>query len=278
MIPYILNRDEVINILVDDPGRYEKLILDEQVAESALSKSEVTVHLDAVTELGKLDGIEAFERSFWDGPEVDLVPILDLTNQLTRTFSVYIGNAITLFDKAFEEFMNKFHQSLQRAGTTLKAIDFTPEDVALLESSALSFVSEGEFLQAFTYDRLLTSQIVVKQVLNLPPTGFAVRERLIRHALNDPNQYSALIRFVIRVSYISHGAWTDLFTILAKQINQGPALCSAAQLVDLIERDVVFSCNLLCKSYEEIREMAAEQRRRAIGKSIKNCLEKGALS
>ena len=278
MIPYILNRDEVINILVDDPARYEKLIQDEQAAKSEYSKADVTVHLDAVTELGRLDEIEAFDKSFWDGPEVDLDPILDLTNQLTRTFSVYLGNAATLFDKAFEDFMNKFRQSLQGAGMSLKTIDFTPDDVALLETSAISFLSEGEFLQAFTYDRLLTSQIMMQQVVNLPSAGFSIREDLIKQGLNDASHFSALAKFVLRVSYISHGGWDDLFVILARQVGQGPSLCSGAQLVDLIERDVMFSCNLLCKSYGEIRELSPNQRKMAIQESIRNCLERGALS
>ena len=174
--------------------------------------------MDAVEELGKLDEIETFEKSFWDGPEVDLAPILDLTNQLTRTFSVYLGNAATLFDKAFEEFMDKFRGSLRKKGMILKTIDFTPDDVTLLESNAISFLSEGEFLQAFTYDRLLTSQIMINQVVNLPETGFSVREDLIRRAIHESSQFSGLVKFVLRVSYISHGAWDDLFPLLVKQV------------------------------------------------------------
>ena len=88
MIPYVLNRDEVIKLLFADPERFEKLVRDEHAAEAEQSKTDLTVHMDAVAELGKLDEIETFDQSFWDGPEVDLEPILNLTNQLTRTFSV----------------------------------------------------------------------------------------------------------------------------------------------------------------------------------------------
>ena len=278
MIPYILNRDEVINILVDDPARFEKLVQDEHAAEAELSKTDLTVHMDAVAELGKLDAIEAFDQSFWEGPEIDLNPILDLTNQLSRTFSVYLGNAATLFDKSFEEFMNRFRESLQRAGMVLKTVDFTPDDAALLESRAISFLSEGEFLQAFTYDRLLTSQIMMQQVVNLPSTGFSLREDLFRRALNESNQFAALSKFVLRVSYISHGAWDDLFPILVRQVYSGPERSRVAQLVDVIERDIVFSCNLLCRSYGEIRELSSDQRRQAIEESVRSCLEKGGLS
>ena len=67
MIPYILNREEVITMLMDDPARFEKLVQDEHADKSEYSKSDLTVKLDAAAELGKLDAVEAFERSFWDG-------------------------------------------------------------------------------------------------------------------------------------------------------------------------------------------------------------------
>ncbi len=274
MIPYVLNRDEVISMLMDDPTRFEKLVQDEQADRSEHSKSGLTVKLDAAAELGKLHSIEVFEQPFWDGPEIDLDPILDLVNQLARTFAVYAGNAVTLFDKAFEDFMQKFRQSLQRAGMTIMAVDFTADDGALLEESAISYLSKGEFLQAFTYERLLTSQTMIKQVVNLPAAGFSLRGDLIRRALHDPDLCIPLIKFVIRVSYISHGAWEDLFAAVADQIHTEPALCTSAGLVELIEQDSVFCCNLLCRSYAEIREWTPGQRRLAIEETLRTSREK----
>ncbi len=51
---------------------------------------------------------------------------------------------------------------------SLKAVDFTSDDVAVLGANAFSYLSSGEFLQAFTFDRLLSSQIMIKEVINLP--------------------------------------------------------------------------------------------------------------
>lgn len=226
--------------------------------------------MDVAKELEKLDKIEAFDRPFWDGPDVDLVPILDRTNQLTRTFAVYLGNASTLFDREFEDFMNKFRQSLQRAGMTLKTVDFTLDDVAVLETNAVSYVSAGEFLQAFTFERLLSSQIMIKQVVNLPSEGFALRENLIRHALKDPNLAPALVKFVLRVAYISQGSWEDLFPILVRIVRDEPGLCSSDRLLEWIEQDIVFSCNLLCRSYAEIREWPAAERKLALERGLSN--------
>jgi hypothetical protein len=270
MIPHVLDREEVIDILVGDPTLFEKLVLDEHGGNAELSKEDLTVKVDVAKELEKLDSLTVFEKSFWDGSEVDLSPILDLTNQLTRTFAVYIGNAATLFDRAFEDFMNKFRQSLQRAGMTLKTVDFTLSDVAVLETNAVSFLSSGEFLQAFTFDRLLSSQIMMKQVVNLPGSGFSLREDLIRYALNDPNLALALVKFVIRISYVSQGAWEELFPIVLRQVNEESGQCSPARLRELIEQDVVFACNLLCRSYAEIREWSAAQRKSAIESGLRD--------
>ena len=263
-IPHVLNQEEVIDILLKNPVLYERLVSDEHTKNSETSKEDLTIRIDVAKELEKLDGIDAIEKAFWDGPEAELSPILDSTNQLTRTFAVYLGNAATLLDRTFEDFMNKFRQSLQRAGMSVKAVDFTSDDVAVLWGNAISYISRGEFLQAFTFDRLLSSQIMIKEVINLPVQKLSLREDLVQHALNDSSLTSALIRFVLRISYVSQGAWDDLVPIVAGQIQERPGLCSPDRLLELIERDVVFSRNLLCRSYAEIREWPAEKRRAAI--------------
>jgi hypothetical protein len=274
MIPHVLSREEVIDILLGDPVLYEKLVQNEHAQNTELSKEDLTIKIDVARELEKLDVLDLSDPSFWDGPEVDLTSILNSTNDLTRTFSVYIGNAATLFDRAFEDFMNKFRQSLQRAGMTLKTVDFTLNDVAVLETNAVSSLTAGEFLQAFTFERLLSSQIMMRQVVNLPAKGFSLREDLIRYALTDQSLAVPLIKFVIRISYISQAAWDDLFPTVVRQVCDEAVLCTPAQLVELIEQDVVFSCNLLCGSYAEIREWPAAQRRSALENCIKSCRDK----
>jgi hypothetical protein len=273
MIPHVLTQEEVINLLVTNPSLYERMVQDEHTGKTELSKTDLTVKIDVAGELEKLDGLEAFDKLFWDGPEADLAPILDLTNQLSRTFAVYLGNAATLFDREFEEFMNKFRQSLQRAGMILKTVDFTMEDAAILESGARAYLAASEFLQAFTFDRLLGSQIMMKQVVNLPSAGFSLRENLIRYALKDPHLASPMIRFVLRVSYISQGVWEDLFATVMRMVREESGLCSSARIMELIEQDVVFSCNLLCQSYAEIREWPAAQRRSAFENALKKYRE-----
>jgi hypothetical protein len=150
----------------------------------------------------------------------------------------------------------------------LKTVDLTLDDVAIFREYAAAYLCTGEFLQAFTFDRLLSSQIMIEQVVNLPPRGFALREDLIRQALGQPDRASALVKFVLRISYISQGAWEDLFPLLARIVHQETGLYAPRQLVDLIEEDAVFLCNLLCSSYAELREQPPVERRRAIESSL----------
>ena len=266
MIPYILTQEEAVNILVDDPRQFEKMLREE--FDSDVSEGDLTMKLDALIELGKIDSLDQFERSSWLNSDEEISPILDLTNQLSRTFAVYVGNASTIFDKSFEDFMNRFRDSMQRAGMAVKTVDFTLDDVSALQETAESYLKAGEFVQAFTFDRLLSSQILIKQVVNLPAQGFALREDLIRSGLNHPDLWLKLSKFVMRMSYITQGAWEDLFPILTKMTRAKQGLCTSSQLVELIERDVVFSCNLLCKPYSELREWTPAQRKSAIESSL----------
>jgi hypothetical protein len=267
MIPAVLHREEVINMLVDDPELFAKLVREEHADKTELSKQDLTIKLDAVAELAKLDTLEAFDKPFWDGPEVDLQPILERTNQLTRTFAVYLGNAATLFDREVEIFMNKFRQSLQQAGMTMRTVDFSLEDMATFEDVTATYFDSGESLQAFTFEKLLSSQIMMKQVVTLPH-GYSLREQLIRRALRDPKLLPSIIRFVIRISYISQGSWDDMVPILLRIMQEERIKGATAKLVAAIEQDIVFSCNLLCRSYEELRQFTTDQRRRAIEGSL----------
>ena len=277
MIPTVLHREEVISIIVDDPERFARLVREEHTDQTELSREDLTVKLDAVSELAKLDRLETFDRSFWGGPEVDLAPILDLTHQLTRTFAVYLGNAATLFDREFEEFMVKFRRSLAEAGLTLRAVDFTPEDMTVFEETAIGYIAAGEGLQAFTYEKLLSSQIMMRQVVNLP-AGYLLRERMFRRALGDAALAPALIRFVIRISYISQGAWEDMVPALLGIVRESGDDAALRLVVDAAEKDVVFTCNLLCRPYDEIRSLDAGRRRREIAAALERYLDTGGGS
>jgi len=268
MIPYILNQEEVIKMLVDDPARFEALVQQEYSDRQECSKKDLTIQMDVSKEMGNFEALDAIEIPSWTGSEADFKPILEMTNQLARTFAVFMGNASTLFDKSLQEFMNKFRQALLQAGMDVRAIDFEKEDFSILRERAETYLLKGELLLAFTFDRLLSSQIMIREVISLAESESSLREDLIRRALQDASLSVPLIKFVLRVSYISHDAWGDLFSALAALTRNEPDLCSPLQLIDFIERDIVFSCNLLCKSFAELSQMPPALRKSAIESAI----------
>ncbi|MDR1727119.1 MAG: hypothetical protein LBT74_04210 [Acidobacteriota bacterium] len=261
MIPTVLHRDEAIDILVNDPARFARLVQEEDAGKTELSRVDLTVKFDAGVDLGKLN--RAVSPPLWGDHEADLGPILDDANHWVRTFSVYFGNAVTLFDKEFGKFIAKFRNSLEQSGMSLQVVDFTTEDAEVLENAASAHFAAGEFLYAFAFERLLGSQIMIRQVVNLPP-GFSLRERLMRNALRDAEFAPALMRFVLRISHVSQGTWGDLVPPLVRLAGETSGEKGMEALVDAAERDVVFSCNLLERPYEDIRRLPHDERRRLL--------------
>jgi hypothetical protein len=56
--------------------------------------------------------------------------------------------------------------------------------------------------------------------------------------------------------------------LLVRIVQQEPGLYAPRQLINLIEEDVVFLCNLLCSSYSELRQQLPAERRGAIERSL----------
>lgn len=272
MIPYILGQEQVIEILVRNPTVYEKLVHDEQRDRTEFASDRLTAKIDAVTELGQFEALDDFAVSFAGSgaSDVDLDPVLERVNHLTRTFAVYIGNMITIFEKEFQVFMEKFHQSLQQAGIALRVLDLMPEDMVELEKQAGGYLTAGLFLQAFSFDRMLNSQVITNELIRLPSSGYSFNRQLIRRGLKDAGLRSALVKFILRASYVSQGSWQDLFVSLATLVDQEPELYSKEALVEQIERDGVFCCNLLCESFSDLRKWTSGERRATIERRLEN--------
>jgi hypothetical protein len=272
MIPYILGQEQVIEILVRNPAVYEKLVRDEQRDRTEFASDRLTARIDAVAELGQFEALDAFAVSFAGagGSDVDLDPVLERVNHLTRTFAVYIGNMITIFEKEFQVFMEKFHQSLQQAGIVLRVLDLTPEDMVELERKAEAYLTAGLFLQAFSFDRMLNSQVITNELIRLPSAGYSFSRHLIRCGLKDAGLRSALVKFILRASYVSQGGWQDLFVSFATLVSQEPELCGRELLVERIEQDGVFCCNLLRESFSDLRKWTPGERRATIERRLED--------
>jgi len=277
-IPYILDQEQVVNILVGNPSFFEKLVREEQRDRTAFSSASLTAKLDAISELGQFEALDAFEVSFSgpSSPSVDPDAILDQLNRLTRTFVVYHGNMVTIFEKEFQEFMEKFRSSLQQSGMSLRTTELTPSDMVGLEKRAEDYLTTGQFLQAFSFDRLLNSQVITKGLVSLPAAGYSLSRNLMETAVEDVVLFTKLVKFVLRVCYVSQGTWQDLFATLLDLVDQEPARHRRSLLIDRIEQDGIFCCNLLCESYAVLREWPAGERRTAIERGLERWRRKPA--
>jgi hypothetical protein len=265
-IPYILGQEQVLEILVGNPDRFAELIRDEHHDKTEYAHDRLTAKIDAVTELGQFEALNAFDTSFAGGieSEADLEQVLGLINRLTRTFMVYTGNTMTIFEKEFQLFMEKLRQSLLQAGEALQAIELNPADTAGLEKKAEEYLCAGQFLQAFSCERLLNAEIITRELVRLPVSGEDLKRRLVKRGLSDVNLRSSLVRFILRACYISQGGWQDLFDTLVELADQEPEICDRSLLTDQIEQDGVFCCNLLGDSLANLKKWPAAEIRQAI--------------
>jgi hypothetical protein len=265
-IPYILGQEQVLEILVGNPDRFAELVRDEHHGQTEFAHDRLTAKIDAVAELGQFEALSAFDNSFSGQMESEdnLADVLGLIHRLTRNFVVYTGNAITIFEKEFQLFMEKLRQSLLQAGEALQAINLSPADMAGLEEKAAEYLHAGQFLQAFLFERLLSADIITKELVRLPTSGEDFKRRLVRCALSIAGMRSSLVKFILRACYVSQNDWQDLFDVLADVADQEPWVCDRSLLTDHVEQDGVFCCNLLGDSFANLKKWTAAERRQAI--------------
>ncbi len=84
--------------------------------------------------------------------------------------------------------------------------------------------------------------------------------------------------FILRVCYVSQGTWQDLFDMLVWLADREPDLCPKSLLIDKIEQDGVFCCNLLCESYAKLSKWPSVERRTAIENKIEGWKFKSQVS
>lgn len=265
-IPFVLDQEQVVELLVGDPAVFAKLVREEQYDRTQYASNRLTAKLDAAIELGQFEALDAFDLSFASriDSQAELDQVMAQVNQLTRTFAVYIGNIVTIFEKEFQLFMEKFRQSLQQIGMSIRAADLTPADMVGLERRAEAYLPAGQFLQAFAFDRMIHSQVITEELVHLPSPAYSFTRNLMRSALQDASQRAALVKFILRACYISQGSWQDIFGALVELADQEPDMCSRLFLIDRIEQDSVFCCNLLCESFANLRQLPPAERRTAI--------------
>ena len=268
MVPYILKQEEIINLLIEDPALFTQLIQEEQAVDNWDSKGNITANFDALDELQRIKAIDSFSDNYRHLSLAEIDSFLDLINEMTHIFGIFIGNASILLDKRMDEFIGNYREFLSSQAMDVRRIDFTVEETVMLEKSAIAYIDNGEFLQAFTFARLLNEQGAIREMIRFPPLPMSLYEVLIRHTLNKTDKASDLIHFILHASYLSQGDWNDLFQILTRTILNKPGEYDRLKYIEAIERNIVFCCNLLYKSIMELRDISPTKIRTSILQSL----------
>jgi hypothetical protein len=268
-IPYVLERDEVIDILVRDPDRFTSLINQEQAGKTQFSTETLTDQLDAAGGLGQLEVLDRYDMSFGtaNSTEEDLKPAVDEIHQLTRLFAVYLGNTITLFEKEFDTFVGKLNSSLHGVDQPLEHVSLNARDMIEIQQFAENYLNSGKYLQAFLVDRLLSTHVVSRKLISIPE-GYSIATKLIGQIWEKGNAAQPFLKFLLRATYVSQGGWEDYFSAVV----QFAALRIPwrSDLIGAIERDAIFCCNFLCDSFGNLKRLSSTELHSTIESALRD--------
>jgi hypothetical protein len=180
----------------------------------------------------------------------------------------YISNIITTFEKSYEQFLDRYRQSMQGMSQKVDVVQITWDDLGGVRQAAESMLAGGEFIQSFSLGRLLDPEVIASDLIHFPSADDSLARLLLVNAPQDVDKFRRLAKFILRASYISHNHWQDIFQVLAELAEQDPQRYHREDLISLIEQDSVFCCNLLHMTYESLFSWTPEDRRLAIEQAL----------
>jgi hypothetical protein len=104
--------------------------------------------------------------------------------------------------------------------------------------------------------------------VRLPASGYSFSRSLLQRASKDAGTYVALVKFLLRACYVSQGSWEDLLSTLLDIVSQDSGPSRRSMLIDGIEQDGIFCCNLLREPLATLRGWPPGERRAAIEKGL----------
>jgi len=269
-VPCVIPKDQLIAMVIERPQQFEHLVQEEQLAQAELSRAELTVQFDALHEIAQFRHLDRTGISFETTVESDeeFSAAVQQIHELSQSFIVYTSNALAIFEKEFEIFLSKFRRSLDGQSRTETPILLDADDLNGLVKTAGEYLAAGEYIQAFSFDRLLFSKVIGDDLIQIPLPGPLLSPLLIESVSGDADRFASLVKFILRACYVSQGGWMDLFKTLWRFVGSQPETYHHTRLVDLIERDVFFTCNLLRESFSSLKRWSRARRREAIEKSL----------
>ncbi len=279
VVPYVMEQDKLVDLFLQNPASYRNFLANGGLGGQSNSEGRMIVKENILAELGEFKSMDQFDLSFdrMMDQEEARIPVFNQVTMLTRMFSAYVSNVVTVFEEEYNNFLRRYRQAIQAAGQELRAIELGNDDLADLERAAKTRFVQGEFLGAFAYDRIFNPEVLKDDVLLFPQTSYSLGRRLIETAPKDAAFFTELIKFLLRASYISHNLWFDLLAHLIQLAESDPHKFRRTLLVHWIEQDSVFCCNLLQETYDALRWWTSNQRKNAIERTLTS-IARGEIS
>lgn len=269
-VPYLMEQDNLVDILINNPDIYQQMVLDGQMEEEGMPTGKVVVKLDILSQMQEFELLDQYDMTLsgMAGQEESSSPVFNQINLLSKMFMAYISNMITTFEKSYEDFLERYRRTLRDAGQQVELVEISWDDLENVRKSAEGMLTSGHFIEAFSFDRLFDPDVVASDLIHFPVAEDTLARRLLLKPPPDVDQYRRLVKFILRACYISHNHWQDIFFALADLADQEPERYHRPLLIELIDEDSVFCCNLLHQTTESLLGWTAAQRQEAIEKAL----------
>ncbi len=270
-IPYQMDQDTLVDILIGNPQIYKQMVLDGLIEGEGMPRGKVVVKVDILDQMAEFEGLDQFDLTFagmvGQGPQNS--PALGQIDLLTKLFLSYLSNLISTFERSYKDFMKSYHPALPSdSDPSLPAVELSWDDLGDLRKIVKELVQSGKFIQAFSYGPLLDPDIISNKWIRFLSANHSLAGILLPDLRWDPDSCRRLCKFILRASYISQSHWQDLFVDLVHFVSRDPEKYQRDTIIRQIESDSMFCCNLLHEPFQNVIIRRPGELRKAIEKKI----------
>ena len=269
-VPYVVEQDNVVDLFINHPDLYQRLVAEGQLEGDGVPLGKMLVKLDILAEIEEFRSLDRYLVGINGSNhlESDLESLSSQVNSLTKLFLAFHGNMVAIFEREYDHFLERVQKSLDENDGKLQPLMLDQSDFEEVRRTAETYLVEQRFIEAFSLGKLFHPEIIKNLLFRFPQPEHSLIEDLIRESTRDEPTYYSLVKFILRASYLSHNLWSDLFSALLKLVDQDPGMYRRPMVLDILEQDLVFCCNLLHSSYDQLRTLSPEQRRTAVEASL----------
>lgn len=253
-VPYLMDRDNLVDILVRNPDIYRQMLLNGQIDEDGISRGKVVVKVDILDQIAEFKALDEYDLTFTSmvGQDALRPLVFEKINLLSKMFMAYFSNLIAIFEKTYEEFHERFRETMKPPAHATSLVSISWDDLEDIKKRAIELVKEGKFIQAFSIGRLMDPELISSDLVLFPRAGDSFARLLLQSLPWDVDLCQRMTKFILRTCYISHNHWYDIFHALMQLANQEPNRFHRELIIQEIEQDSIFCCNLLHETYENI--------------------------